>query len=54
MSAQQFPYVSRDPPLGNASLAPMLPLTLTGIQSLATTGLVDRGAAVCCRAWLSS
>ncbi len=27
-SAKQFPYVTRDPPLGNASLAPMLPLTL--------------------------
>ena len=27
-SAQQFSYVARDPTLGNASLAPMLPLTL--------------------------
>ena len=25
-TAQQFPYVPRDPILGNASLAPMLPL----------------------------
>lgn len=46
MSAQQFPYVPRDPSLGNASLAPMLPLTLIGRQSLATTGLADSGAAI--------
>ena len=45
-SAQQFSYVARDPSLGNASLAPMLPLTLIGRQSLATTGLVDSGAAL--------
>jgi hypothetical protein len=43
---QQFPYVPRDPSLGQASLAPMLPLTLIGIQSLTTSGLVDSGAAV--------
>ena len=42
----QFPYVLRDPSLGNASLAPMLPLTLAGGQSVATTGLVDSGAAI--------
>ena len=42
----QFPYVPRDPSLGNASLAPMLPLTLVGGPSVATTGLVDSGAAV--------
>jgi hypothetical protein len=46
MTAQQFPYVPRDPSLGSASLAPMLPLTLIGRQSLATTGLVDSGAAI--------
>jgi hypothetical protein len=44
--AQQFPYVPRDPSLGQASLAPMLPLTLIGRQSLTTSGLVDSGAAV--------
>ncbi len=44
--AQQFAYVSRDPSLGKASLAPMLPLTLTGIQTLVTSGLVDSGAAI--------
>ena len=44
--AQQFPYVRRDPSLGQASLAPMLPLTLIGRHSLTTSGLVDSGAAV--------
>jgi hypothetical protein len=35
--AQQFPYVPRDPSLRYASLAPMLPLTLLGSQSVATS-----------------
>ena len=43
---QQFPYVPRDPSLGNASLAPMLPLTLIGVQPKAASGLVDSGAAI--------
>ena len=46
MTAQQFPFVPRDPSLGSASLAPMLPLTLIGRESLATTGLMDSGAAI--------
>lgn len=45
-SAQQFPYVPRDTSLGEASLAPMLPLTLIGPQSVVTSGLVDSGAAI--------
>jgi len=45
-AAEQFPYVPRDPALGLASLAPMLPLTLIGSQSIDTMGLVDSGAAV--------
>lgn len=44
--AQQIPYVPRDPSLGNASLAPMLPLTLMGSQRVAKSGLVDSGAAI--------
>lgn len=44
--AQQFPYVPRDPSLGQASMAPMLPLTLIGRCSVTTSGLVDSGAAV--------
>ncbi len=43
---QQFPYVPRDPSLGSASLAPMLPLTLIGSRNVATSGLVDSGAAI--------
>lgn len=46
IQAQQFPYVPRDASLGEASLAPMLPLTLIGHQSVITSGLVDSGAAV--------
>jgi hypothetical protein len=46
MTAQQFPYVRRDPSLGQASLAPMLPLILIGPRSVTTSGLVDSGAAV--------
>jgi hypothetical protein len=45
-AAQQSPYVPRDASLGNASLAPMLPLTLIGAQTKAASGLVDSGAAL--------
>ena len=44
--AEQFAYVERDPALGSASLAPMLPLTLSGTKSVTISGLVDSGAAV--------
>ena len=44
--AERFPFVARDPALGSASLAPMLPLTPTGAQSLAVSGLLDTGAAL--------
>jgi hypothetical protein len=44
--AEQFRFVTRDPALGSASLAPMMPITLTGNQSLAVTALLDTGAAV--------
>lgn len=43
---QQFPFVPRDPTLGNASLAPMIPLTLVGARTVSTTGLVDSGASI--------
>jgi hypothetical protein len=46
VSPRRFPYVPRDPSLGNASLAPMLPLTVIGTQSVDTSGLVDSGAAI--------
>jgi hypothetical protein len=45
-TVQQFPYIPRDPTLANASLAPMLPMTLSASQSVATTGLLDSGAAI--------
>lgn len=41
-----YPYVPRDPKLGNASLAPMLPLTLVGAKRVAADGLLDSGAAI--------
>lgn len=44
--AEQFSYVLRDSSLGSASLAPMLPLTLSRSQSISTSGLVDSGAAI--------
>jgi hypothetical protein len=46
VSPQRFSYFPRDPSLGNASLAPMLPLTLAGSQNVDTSGLVDSGAAI--------
>lgn len=45
-AVEQFPYVPRNPALGDASLAPMLPLTLIGATGVETCGLVDSGAAV--------
>lgn len=45
-ASQSFPYVLRDPSLGNASLAPMLPLTLIAGHGVATSGRVDSGATV--------
>jgi hypothetical protein len=44
--AQSFPYIPRDPSLGIASLAPMLPLTLIGAGNVVTSGLLDSGATV--------
>lgn len=44
--AEQFPFLPRDPALGAASLAPMLPLSLSARHSVAVWGLVDSGAAV--------
>ncbi len=45
-SGQRFPFVSRDPALAAASLAPMLPLTLAGPRPVAVAALLDTGAAV--------
>src|SRR5476649_135555 len=46
VSPQQFSYVSRNPTLGSASLAPMLPLALTAGQTVSALGLVDSGSAI--------
>jgi hypothetical protein len=43
---EQFRFVARDPALGSASLAPMMPLTLKGNQSITVFSLLDTGAAV--------
>src|SRR6476620_709624 len=45
-SPEQLHYITRDPSLGIASLAPMLPLTLIGPESASTSGLLDSGAAI--------
>ena len=44
--AKQFPYIPRDPALGSASLAPMMPITLQAVQSVSVSALLDTGAAV--------
>jgi len=43
---EQFPFISRAPALGPASLSPMLPLTLVASQRVAASGLLDTGASV--------
>jgi hypothetical protein len=43
---ERFPYVERDPALGTASLAPMLPIQLVGRQSIEASGLLDSGATI--------
>lgn len=44
--AEQYPFLPRDPALGAASLAPLLPITLLGTQPLSVRGLLDTGGAV--------
>lgn len=45
-SPQRFPYLPRDPELGDARFAPYLPLTLIAKRRVETAGLVDSGAAI--------
>lgn len=45
-AGEQYPFVEREPGLGAASLAPMLPITLTGANSVQVEGLLDTGATV--------
>jgi hypothetical protein len=46
VTAARFPFVPRNPALGSASLAPMLPLTLAAANTVAAVGLLDTGATV--------
>jgi hypothetical protein len=43
---EAYPFVEREPGLGAAGLAPLLPLTLLGPQAVQTMGLLDTGATV--------
>jgi hypothetical protein len=43
---EQFPFIQRDPAIGAASLAPLMPISLTAGQTVDTTGLLDSGATV--------
>jgi hypothetical protein len=43
---EQFRFTARDPTLGAASLAPMMPITLKATQSFDASALLDTGAAV--------
>jgi hypothetical protein len=43
---QQFPFIARDPALGSASLAPIMPIILQAAQTVAVSALLDTGAAV--------
>ena len=45
-AAITFAYLIRDPAIGSASLAPMLPLTLETSNEVSTLALVDSGATV--------
>jgi len=44
--AERYPFVERDPSLGVASLAPLLPITLVGAKSISVSALLDTGATV--------
>jgi hypothetical protein len=45
-ATEQYPFVVRDPSLEMASLAPFLPITLIGGQSISVSGLLDTGPMV--------
>lgn len=46
ITGEQFPFLVRDSALGSASLAPMLPILLSGRQNISVLGLVDSGATI--------
>jgi hypothetical protein len=43
---ERYPYVERDPLLGQISLAPFLPLTLSRVSSVESMALLDTGSSV--------
>jgi hypothetical protein len=43
---QRYPYIAGDPKLSEASLAPYLPITLVGMNTISVYGLMDSGATV--------
>jgi hypothetical protein len=44
---ERYPYIPKDPVLGEAGFRPVLPLSLSGSQNtLAASGLLDTGATV--------
>jgi hypothetical protein len=45
-SGERFPFLPRDPKLGEASLAPLLPLSLRAANSVRCVGLLDSGATI--------
>jgi hypothetical protein len=45
-ATERYPFVERDPSLGIASLAPFLPITLSGVRTMSVSGLLDTGATV--------
>jgi hypothetical protein len=45
-ACERYAFVEADSRLGPASLAPLLPITLTGARSIAVQGLLDTGATV--------
>ena len=45
-SAEQYPFLERDLGTGTVSLAPLLPISLTGLRSVSVSGFLDTGAAI--------
>ena len=45
-AGERYAFTERDPGLGPASLAPLLPIVLTAAHSISVSGLLDTGATV--------
>jgi hypothetical protein len=47
LDAERYPYIPKDPALGEAGFRPILPLSLNGSQNMVSaSGLLDTGATV--------